>query len=67
MRTKEKDRVGAELENQPFMAATPVRPAQLAAFHVNPPPTPQPVDAARANKPKLLWRRKKMRELAHPS
>ena len=29
----------------------PARPAQLAAFHVNPSPTPQPVDAARANKP----------------
>ena len=47
---KKRDRLMAERESKPFMAATPVRPAQLAAFHVNPPPMSQPEDAARADK-----------------
>ena len=36
------------------MASTPVRPAQLAAFHVNPPLKLQPEDTALANKPWML-------------
>ena len=47
---KKRNRLRAERRNQSFMAATPTRPAQMAAFHVIPPPTPQTEDAARANK-----------------
>ena len=52
-RTK-KDRLRAESGSQSFMAATPARPTQLTAFHVNSPPTLQPEDATLAKKPWLL-------------
>ena len=54
MGDEKRDRLRAESGSQSSMAATPTHPAQLTTSHVNPPPTPQPEDAALANKPWLL-------------
>ena len=62
--SKKEDWLRAERGNQPSMAATPVLPAQLAGFHVNPPPTPQSVGAAREIS-RICYGDAKMRGLVH--